>query len=532
MWKIPGTGRVGLPLALTMFFGLFAVSAALAPRAAHACSGTSVPPMCGVSGTMNKAVPGVVTVPPGTAQVIIPVRVTLFCTPPACALLGPITATVSLVPVGGGPAVATGTATVPSAGCSILGTPVTFNVVINIPPAVRGRFRVVGVTNVPTTAPNLPPGSVTTFAGDTFVCVADEVPGLPGVPRLDMQLISPNPANPFIVVGPGSQVGATYRLTNNDPAESVTVTLEATSKQNARLPTGNAAVYSIAAPFTGDDFPIAFDAPACSIPLSPNPGSYVQPPITQTLTLAPGEVRDVKVSSRSYPKCPSGSCSEQSLTAEGAFSGGDPVVACASTAHIVEVGLPNNCCGQPDVNCPTCNMAGPFTNGMGQSYIEVTLQDTESGLGFIVPTQQSNISVSVPGFMYGTTSAVMVTGTKQDQSQKASVQLTVVDACGNKILCDPVVTDVLRPNGAPAEQTHASLPVAEHFIRVINGIPGLQKLDVIVNGERYQLKGLRDGEERALDVAASMLPGNANVITFRATGKPGGSATVMISDTQ
>ena len=78
-----------------------------------------------------------------------------------------------------------------------------------------------------------------------------------------MQLISPSPANPFIVVGPGSQVDATYRLTNNDPTESVTITLEATSKQNARLPTGNAAVYSIAAPFTGDDFPIAFNAPNC-----------------------------------------------------------------------------------------------------------------------------------------------------------------------------------------------------------------------------------------------------------------------------
>ena len=67
---------------------------------------------------------------------------------------------------------------------------------------------------------------------------------------------------------------------------------------------------------------------------------------------------------------------------------------------------------------------------------------------------------------------------------------------------------------------------------MVNGIPGLQKLDVVVNGERYPMKGLYDGEERTLDVAASMLPGNANTITFRATGKPGGSAMVMISDSE
>lgn len=516
------TWTTGLLLTLTMFFAL---------RPAHACSGTPVPPMCGVSGTMNKAVAGVVAVPPGIALVTVRVRVTMFCTPPACAALGPITATVSLVPVGGGPAAGSSTVTVPSAGCSALGTPVTFNVAVAVPAGVRGRFRVVGVTNVPTAAPNLPPGSVTTFGGDTFVCVVDEIAGQPGVPRLDMQLISPSPANPFIVVGPGSQMDATYRLTNNDSKESVTVTLEATSKQNARLPTGNAAVYAIAAPSTGDDFPIAFDAPACSIPLSMNPGSYIQDPIHETITLAPGEVRDVNVSSRSYPKCPSGSCSEQSLTAEGNFSDGDPALACASMAHIVQVGLPNNCCGVPDANCPTCNMAGPFVNGMGQSYIEVTLQDTESGLGFIVPTQQSNISVQSSGFMYGTPSPTVVTGTKQNQSQKASVQLTVVDACGNTVLCDPLVADLaLRGNGKPIEQTHTRLPQAEHFVRVVNGSPGIETLRVFVNGRRYPLRNLRDGEVRTLDVAAAMLPGNTNVIVLRAAGGPDSSATVMISD--
>jgi len=40
----------------------------------------------------------------------------------------------------------------------------------------------------------------------------------------------------------------------------------------------------------------------------------------------------------------------------------------------------------------------------------------------------------------------------------------------------------------------------------------------------------RRREQRTLDVAGGGLPGDANIITFRATGKPGCTATVMILD--
>lgn len=518
--RVMAMGWAGVMFTLAMF----------SARPAQTCNSSPKPPVCAVSGVMIKTSPVVIVSPPAPIVVNLPVTVVMACSPPGCATFGLSTATLDLTPFGGGPVVATGMAMFTPGPCTNGLSFTAINVPVPVPAGLVGLFTVSGTASVPTAAPNLPPGSVTTIAGDTVISFVEEAPGQPGVPRLDLKLIDPDPSNSVIYAGPGSQVAATYRLTNNDPTESVTVTLTATSKQGARLPTGNAALYSIAAPFVGDDFPIAFDAPECSIPLPADPGSFVQPPITQTVTLMPGETKDVKVSSRSFPKCPSGSCSEETLLAEGSFSGGDPVEACASTAHLVQVGLPNNCCGVPDTTCPRCDLAGPFTNGMGQSFIEVTVQDNGSGLGFVIPTHQQNIELSEPAFMYGTTSPIMITGTKQDQSLKASVQFMVVDACGNKVVCDPVITGVLRGTGKPVEQTHTNLPAAERMVTVINGAPGLNHLEVIVNGETYRLNGLKDGEERTIDVGASMLPGDANTIALRTAGKPGCAATVMIWD--
>jgi len=391
---------LGGAVLLLVLSGLITFSS---PRPAEACHGTSPPPVCGVTGVMVKVTPFVFVVPPNPVNINIPVQVIMACVPSQCATLGLATATINLVPFNGGAPVATGSVMFQPLGCSANGTTTVINVPITVPAGTQGLFRAVGTTTVPTTAPNLPPGTVTVFGGDTVVSFVEEAPGQPGVPRLDLKLINPDPSNPFLVAGPGSQVAATYRLTNHDPTYSVTVSLTATSKQNARLPTGSSAVYSISAPVSGDDFPIAFDAPACSIELPADPANFQQTPISQSVTLAPGETKDVKVSSRSYPKCPSGSCSEQAMLAEGTFSNGDPVEACASTAHVVKVGLANTCCGVVDNTGAICIVSAPSNNAMGQTYITVSLQDRASGLGFIIPTQQKNVVISDPGQVYGLT---------------------------------------------------------------------------------------------------------------------------------
>ena len=63
-----------------------------------------------------------------------------------------------------------------------------------------------------------------------------------------------------------------------------------------------------------------------------------------------------------------------------------------------------------------------------------------------------------------------------------------------------------------------------------NETPGLTDLLIVVNGRRFMLSNLDDGEVRYLDVTRAMLPGDRNTISLEARGKPDGSALVIISD--
>jgi hypothetical protein len=64
----------------------------------------------------------------------------------------------------------------------------------------------------------------------------------------------------------------------------------------------------------------------------------------------------------------------------------------------------------------------------------------------------------------------------------------------------------------------------------VNGSPGVRSLQVSVNGERFRVSGSGDDEQRTLDLSAAMRPGSANTVTVTADGRPGTSATVVISD--
>ena len=50
-----------------------------------------------------------------------------------------------------------------------------------------------------------------------------------------------------------------------------------------------------------------------------------------------------------------------------------------------------------------------------------------------------------------------------------------------------------------------------------------------VNGQRFEVAGLRDGETRTLDVGAA-LRASGTTATLEARGKPGGRATVVLHD--
>ncbi|MFZ0390232.1 MAG: T9SS type A sorting domain-containing protein [Calditrichia bacterium] len=96
--------------------------------------------------------------------------------------------------------------------------------------------------------------------------------------------------------------------------------------------------------------------------------------------------------------------------------------------------------GGGDNTAPTCELTA--MNPGPPLSIEVTVQDGQSGLASINVVKAKNAVVSSPVFSVGTTGPVVVTATKIDNSQGASVVLETIDVAGNSTTCDPVYTTI------------------------------------------------------------------------------------------
>jgi hypothetical protein len=178
-----------------------------------------------------------------------------------------------------------------------------------------------------------------------------------------------------------------------------------------------------------------------------------------------------------------------------------------------------------DAAQPICRL-----NRSGPGFIEILVRDLGSGLASVAVLVANNANVGVPGFDTGTTQPVLVPAFKIDPNLSSQVGLRVTDVAGNVIDCDPVQVTVERATGQPRPLVLTGLPAAESRITVRNGSPGVKNLEIEVNGRRWRVTGLADGTERTLDVSSAMLPGNGNTITVTASGKPGTSADLLISD--
>lgn len=173
--------------------------------------------------------------------------------------------------------------------------------------------------------------------------------------------------------------------------------------------------------------------------------------------------------------------------------------------------------------CPTTVVTGPPAQAI------TTFQDTGSGLAEILVVKSENADTVVPPFTVGTTDPVTVTSTKIDQTKRARIEIRATDLAGNVAICDPIHTLVVREAGRSVELTFTDVPRIEDKVTVMNGDPGLLHLEVTVNGAKLKIQNLAPGEIRNLDIAPWMVEGD-NTVTLRATGKPGGSADVIIWD--
>jgi hypothetical protein len=147
----------------------------------------------------------------------------------------------------------------------------------------------------------------------------------------------------------------------------------------------------------------------------------------------------------------------------------------------------------------------------------------------VIEEKNATLSPSPGSFTPGTTEPFTITATKIDKAKPSRVELRVCDPT-QCIQCDPVIALVIREAGKPVSQTITELPEAENKVTIYNGSPGLRTLTVEVNGIKFQMAGLKDGEERAINISEALLPGRENVIILTGRGKPGGSADVMIHE--
>jgi len=229
----------------------------IVPERVLACGGTPPPPVWGRLTALIKLAPAVFPLAGAGGPAVIPTFVFIGATGIPGAPCTPVSTTVTLtlacIPGPPAPPGAVIGATVafptPAPGFYFIPVPVVI-------PA--GPLRICALTGTATTT--WANGATSTGVGDIEICIVDEAPGMPGVPRLDLQLITPA----VQTAAAGDQRVHSYLLTNNDPNHSVVVTLEADSEQTADLPAGSAepagsgaGTYTTANPHA-DNFPVDF----------------------------------------------------------------------------------------------------------------------------------------------------------------------------------------------------------------------------------------------------------------------------------
>jgi hypothetical protein len=199
-------------------------------------------------------------------------------------------------------------------------------------------------------------------------------------------------------------------------------------------------------------------------------------------------------------------------------------------------------CQGEDGTLPLCFMSG--LNSGPPTTLEVTAQDFESGILSIEVLTLVNSKIEIPkgsGAFYEQGDVVtlpleqrdgtkLIRAEKIDQQLRSQVVLNVTNGAGLVRTCDPVISLTARQAGPPERVSYDGIPESEGQITIHNGRPGLRQLEVRVNGRKFGPITLADGERLTLDTSSAMLPGDSNVVTLTAHGKPGGAATVVIHD--
>jgi hypothetical protein len=152
------------------------------------------------------------------------------------------------------------------------------------------------------------------------------------------------------------------------------------------------------------------------------------------------------------------------------------------------------------------------------------------GIASVSVVSETNCTVDIPAFTAGVTS-VVCTATKINQTIPAQFSLESFsvqpETCG--AITDPVFTSLGLSAGSVVKQTFGALLPAEHFIAVQNGTPGLRRLAIEINGEKFRTLSLREGSSYNIDAGDAMTTAD-NIVTLTGYGTPGDSAEIDITN--
>jgi len=187
-----------------------------------------------------------------------------------------------------------------------------------------------------------------------------------------------------------------------------------------------------------------------------------------------------------------------------------------------------------DETPPECPSPTFGTNSSGQKTAYQVFKDA-GGIDFIEILKVTNATIAPlqPGvnWFQGTTSLIELTATKIDQSRGSSVEILVSDVAGNTIRCDPVLTTLKASRRTlQVKSQRWRVTAREDTVTIRNGLRGLSRVSVTVNGKRFTARGLRAGERRKLDIGSALRRGKRNTVVLRGSGRPGGHATIMIAN--
>ncbi len=164
--------------------------------------------------------------------------------------------------------------------------------------------------------------------------------------------------------------------------------------------------------------------------------------------------------------------------------------------------------------------------------LHVFTQDPHSGLARIKVLLADNATVTIDPFAPGSTAPVTVRADKIDLTQKARLELKVVDNAGNYTLCDPIIVNLAISEGNLWGRTSvqvADIPQLEHIVRIDNGVPGAQSVRIKINDGATNTFSLTDGAKTEYNALNDMqaAKSSASIVMH---GTPGSSVVVMFHD--